>query len=267
MGFKNAEISAPKERKLYTGVAEMEVLGFNLPKNKVAEIYGIEEKDVKSSQYIFKNDSTGEESVRIEIFLRNEEYDILTRMNLYISNKDKVANSGNIQFINKCGQSCWSANREELISNDKLKWFDNTTARVAKDGEVNLYDFLCTLFNIDVGNSKTNIELENWNQLLKGDCTELNDLLKHFTDKYGFNKIKVLLGIKGKYQDVYSGSFARSYTTNYTWLMNNAKSDKGGGYKYFYNGSSELKEFELSVTENYFINPFESNTSEDNNPF
>jgi len=53
-----------------------------------------------------------------------------------------TSQAGNLQFLNHKGESAWGKDLDSIKANSNMAWFDTSKARVAKDGEVNLINFL-----------------------------------------------------------------------------------------------------------------------------
>lgn len=271
--WKNAKQSTASESKqLYTGVTLMSVLGCNPSKKALAKMYGKEESEIKDVVYV------GDKSTRLDFYLKKEEPSIITKMSIFVSNNERIAQSGKRQFINTRGQSAWAMSLDDIKNNSRMQWFDTSTARVAKEGEVQLFDFLCTLFNIAVGDPTTNLELAKWGELVKGNPVEINELIQFFKTDRQMNEINVLLGVKdGKYQDVFTGAFAKASAKTFLSLMQNASSATGG-FKSYYGDTALFQEFteekpkekDLPFDEEPTKNPFSflsNNESEIANPF
>jgi len=267
--FTNAPISSEESTKnsLYTGITTMKVLGFNPSKEEIAKIYGLDE--AKEPAYVRDGQST-----RIDMYLKKETPSILTKLSVFVSNTPRQAQSGNKEFINKKGQSCWAPSLEAIVANEKLAWFDSSTARQAREGEVMLYNILINLLNIDTNNDQTSIEFESWDRIVRGDCSEINGYIKTFNLKYADwfkGEINVLLGVKdGKYQQVYPNAVARPKSTNFSYILKQAESTLGGGFKAYY-GNGSFKEFTDEMpapeTNNDVSDIFASAPKELDNPF
>jgi hypothetical protein len=244
MSFLNAATGDVAEKKLYHGITEVEVIGFNPNKANIAKIYEMEESDVKEPSYVTP------EYTRLDCFVKKAEPKIISKISFFVSNKEvKGSLSDKYQFINNKGQSCWSTSLEALKMDSNLDWFDKSDIRIAKEGEVKLYSFLVALFNVDVKNKQNNLKLESWDKIVKGDVSELNKYIQHFKINHQYNSVKVLFGIKdGKYQDLYSEVFARKSQNNYSYLMKAATAEKGG-FKSYFGNSPVFQEFDLNKVE------------------
>lgn len=255
MSFLNAQTSEGVEKKLYTGITEVKVLGFNPTVENIAKIYNTEESKIKDPKY------TTPDYTKLDCYIKKDEPSMINKITFFVSNKDVQGSlSGKYQFINTKGQSCWSIGLEALKSDKNLDWFDKGDFRIAKEGEVKLYSFLIALFNIDVTNKENNLKLESWDKIAKGDCTELNKYIEHFRKTLGYDSLKVLLGVKdGQYQDVFSEAFCRKSQSNYSYLMKTAMAEKGG-FRSFFGNSPVFQEFDpnaIAPTTNTFAPPVE----------
>lgn len=222
MSFKTAEQKKTIERTLYYGVAKVKVLIVNPTHQQLIQIYN--NKEVKEPVYKYTNND-GVEGIRLDFFFKSETPDIIDKITFFLNNEPKISKTGSMQIINAQGQSTWTPD----INNITQEWFNKNNVRQAKDGEVALYDFLCTLFNIDTRDNKTNVVLETYEQIIKGNVKELNELLQYFNKERGLSEVQVLLGVKdGKYQAVYNGAFLGANSKNTTYLHDKAKSEYGG---------------------------------------
>jgi hypothetical protein len=222
-GGKEVKNLEPKVRHYFTGVADAEVLKFNPTKQEIMEIKGIENGDnIKDPEY--KTSMRDQTYRRIEIMMRIdpnveigkktpdgkliEEYAKEHYFNLtfLISDRDETSMGGNFRFINDRLQSTWGASLDAIKNNPKMAWFKTENARKAKEGEVQLYDFLYAWYSKSSSKEDpiTDFVLggdaqESWETLFSGDVTQLNNLIgdSEFSHPDGkHRKVAVLLGVE-----------------------------------------------------------------------
>lgn len=231
--LKNHTESEAKGKQLWTGVANMKVIAINPTVDELAKIYNTD--NVSEPTYVTENNN-GNTKVRLDFFLQNEENGIITSFPIWLENEARVSVAGNNQFINRKVQSTWSTSLEDLTANEKMSWFDMTTAREAKSGEVDLYEFLVKWTNAQTGES-VDLELSNFENLItKGDISELKEIMA----KIG-KTVNVLLGVRdGQYQSVYTKYVNRGHIASTKGFEKNLDGEYGE-FKANYANSLELK--------------------------
>ena len=148
-----------------------------------------------------------------------------------------VSQSGKFQFINEKGQNIYADSIESIVANPNLMWFDVKTARKAKVGEVDLYEFLIKFTNAST-DDEAKLHLENFDNMFNGDFSEIYQI----KDKLG-KPIKVLLGVKDEqYQDIYTKFIQRGHMSGTKTMEKNASAEFGG-FKSDYQNSMELKPY------------------------
>jgi hypothetical protein len=115
------------------------------------------------------------------------------------------------RFINQSLQSTWAESLDVIRNNEKMSWFDCDTARIARKGEVLLYNLLYAWFKF--ASTKENpikgFKLgedpsETFEDIVNGDVSMLNEMLDPDEDAYKFfshengevRKIAVMLGAR-----------------------------------------------------------------------
>jgi hypothetical protein len=228
---KEAQIS---EKKLYTGICPVELVAINPSVEELKALYNSDK--VVEPVYTSTSDE-GNKKVRLDFFIRNTDLDLITKFAIFLENKVNVSTTGKTQFINERIQSMYAESLDSITSNPKLTWFDIKTARPAKVGEVQLYEFLVKLTNASTDET-SNLKLENFDNLFNGNVEEL----KEINSKLG-KGVKVLLGVKdGIYQDVYNRYFQRIQVNGTDTMTKNATSEYGG-FNSDYQNSMELQEY------------------------
>ena len=228
MGFKakggvETKNLEPKVRHYFTGVADAEILRFNPTKSEIMEIKGIENgENLKDPEYkLTVQDKTYR---RIEVLMRVnpnveigkktadgkliEEYpsEHYFNMTFLVSDRDEVSSGGNFRFINDRLQSTWAPSIDAIKNNPGMSWFKTENARKAKEGEVQLYDFLYAWYNKSSSKEAPITDFilgdnaaETMETLFSGDVSLLNDLIgdENFSHPDGKpRKVAVLLGVE-----------------------------------------------------------------------
>lgn len=228
-------------RAVFTGIVDATPLIFNPTKQQLIEI-----KDVSPAgqQYVYEPkyanayERDGVQS-RLDLLFkikpnellvepdedgkRKNEYvdDYFFTLSLTISAEDELSKGGTnadgspkskkYRFINENLQSTWAESLDVIKGNPAMDWFITDTARIAKRGEVQLYNLLVSLFKM-VGtkdNPITGFKLgdnptETFIDIVNGDVSALNDILDpnskvftHFShDKDNIRKIALMLGVR-----------------------------------------------------------------------
>jgi hypothetical protein len=230
---KEAKIS---ERKLYTGICPVNVIAINPTVDDLKKIYNKDE--VNEPQYLSVNEE-GRTKCRLDFYIKSdlEDVDLLTKFSIYLEDKEDVSASGKKRFINLRTQSMYANSVEEIATNPNLTWFDIKTARVAKVGEVQLYEMLVRLTNASI-EEDSRLELSNLDAMIKGNVSELREI----NEKVG-KGLKVLLGVKdNQYQDVYNRFFMKKGQTRMDAMVKNATGEYGS-FKSDFQDSMTLQEY------------------------
>lgn len=192
--------------KKYYGIGTFKVVGFNLNLQELEKL-GVKYK----AEPQYTNIELGGKTVsKVVVYLKNEKFDVIRRVEYLISNEDRKSEKGSYQIINNINQTTWSSSIQECL--ESYSWFKDFGARIAKTGEVDLMTFITNWVNY-IAKTKdsenyTFCSLESFDKLVKGDVTELNTLLKSFN----VNEIKLLVYIKNGYESIYGKVVGRSYT-------------------------------------------------------
>lgn len=203
-------------RTLYTGLvnvqvvainptkAEMEKLGYQPQKDPVYTVeIGTDEKKqyTKIALYV-----TGEGSYKDNEGVVKKG-NVKSKIEYLISARQRVSQNGNIQFIDKFGNSAygstkgtenmgwfWGKDGKDLVTNNKI--------REAYEGEADLIAAIKAWMAVDFGRECT---IDNWTNLVNGNLNELTSLMKAQPN----NKLKVLAitSTDEKYQNIYNRMF------------------------------------------------------------
>lgn len=144
---------ASKANSLYTGVANLKVLGINPTQDQLAEILGDADKAHKfDTNYTIKENLNNIPVRPINIWVQDvDENTSPILMSLELADKEQSAqNTDSVRVINNYLQTTWSASVSAVTSNPKMSWFSDTGIRVAKIGEENYYRFVSTLVRYDL---------------------------------------------------------------------------------------------------------------------
>lgn len=233
MSFLNNHKEASSlERKLYTGVCTVDVIAINPTRQELAKLYNKE--DVVEPNYITVHED-GYKKLRLDVFVKNDEINLSSKFTIWLEDRDNVSLSGKFQFINEKGQNIYADSIEAIVANPNLLWFDVKTARKAKVGEVDLYEFLIKFTNASTDDD-AKLHLENFANMFNGDLSEIQ-MIK---EKLG-KSIKVLLGVKDEqYQDIYTKFIQRGHMSGTKTMEKNASAEYGG-FKADYQNSMDLQ--------------------------
>jgi len=160
------------EKKLYTGIAECNVVGINMSKEQMQALGWKVEKD---PEYI-DTAKDGTDTVTISIILK--ETTTGTYLPLRFTIWDKVrgkSKSETYQYLNNLGWEAWAKSEDELKST-----FASRPYRLAKEGESAFYNFMRKWLCLKGDDA----ELEfNLNKLLRGNFRELHDVVSTFSEQ------------------------------------------------------------------------------------
>ena len=194
-------------KKLYTGLADVSVVMIN------PTLTELQEKGVnfKEEPVYTSIADAGHKKVRLDIWVTNPVTG-LNKIAFFLEDYSKESAAGNYQFINAYGQSTWGKSVEDVT--ERLSWFNTEGMKLAKQGEVELVDFLKNLLSIGKDN-KTGID--KIEKLFNGDVSELKDIFTKFAER----KVQVLFVVKESngewYQNIYARYFSRAGTKSTTY--------------------------------------------------
>jgi hypothetical protein len=213
----------PKVKNYFTGVADAEILKFNPTKQEIMEIKGIENGDnIKDPDYkitiqdrvyrkleilmrVNPNVELGKKTIDGKLI---EDYpnDHYFNVSFLVSDRDETSSTGNFRFINDRLQSTWAPSLEAIKDNSSMSWFKTDNVRKAKEGEVQLYDFLYAWYNKSSSKEEPITDFilgddatSTMEALFSGDVSLLNELIgdENFSHPDGkARKVAVLLGVE-----------------------------------------------------------------------
>ena len=201
-------------KKLYTGLAPIQIKMVNPTAKQIADFYGVEESKIKDVNYILEKD--GEFTTRLDFFYETHlesKANLKGKFSIFIRKETRESKSGKKQFIDDFTRTSWAMNLSELSQNqEKVKDFmrvDMSTARESFPGEETVYKLLKAYGNISPRNKP--LKLSNTDQLFKGNADELNKFFEFFNNQQG--GVLVMMGVRDyKYQDVFTGHFMPLHT-------------------------------------------------------
>ena len=229
-------------KAVFTGIVDAIPLAFNPTKQQIIQIKGIpmeRQQSINEPNYVGVFERDGIKQTKLDVLMKinpnellcdkdengvviKKEYldDFYFNLNFTISAEDEVSSDkdkdGNpktpkYRFINESLQSIWAESIDAIKANPKLDWFKTETARVAKKGEVMLYNLLSAMYKL-VGTKEkpiTGFKLgedptATFLDIVNGDVSMLNDLLDKNSKAYSYfshddgtvRKVAVMLGAK-----------------------------------------------------------------------
>jgi len=210
--------------KYWQGVGNFKVVAIN-PTMEEANKIGVKLKTEPKYTDIQVGDNVRN---KIVFFVKNEEKEILTRVEFLVASQQEISQNGNKRIINNFGRHTWSKDIDTLKANSKMSWFKTEKARYAYVGESDLIDFIAAWANVA---SDGEVALDTIDVIVKGNVSELRKLMNSIKD----NEVRLMLGVKvgddGKlYQQVYSRWYGRPYIKTNTQLIKSLN-DEYGAFK------------------------------------
>jgi hypothetical protein len=221
MNYQELEIGSgftSGSKKLYMGIAPIQIIMVNPSTKKLADFYNTEEEKIKDPVYIKDGDNP---STRLDFYYVNHpefHTEFKGKFSIFVQGNTRESKAGKKQYIDAFTRTSWAHSLSDLsAAQENVKEFlrlDMSTVREAKPGEETIYSLLKAYGNI-VPKTKP-LELNDFKQLVKANGKELEDFFSYFnTSGAGVN---VMMGIKdAKYQDIYTGVFMplKSKVTDY----------------------------------------------------
>ena len=218
-----------KEHKFYTGIGNFVPVGINLNFNELREAGFLRTKEP-----VYEVSVNNEMKRKITFYLKNEATNVKLPVDFFISAKDRRSQSGNYGIINNYGQSTFGESVQSVL--DKMEWFSSVGARIAKEGEKELLDFLVSWLNVKnfvskedalAGEKPDEVFIEDWNALVNG---EVSELVKYL-EAYPNNEVQCFIFLKDKkYMNVYNKRFERATTTSLANWIIYAEKQAASGY-------------------------------------
>jgi hypothetical protein len=210
MALKGERVEV-QERKLYTGLADLSVVSVNPTKEELMTL--LDTENISDAMVEYDNTKEGLTGLRIDFWMKNEEFSILTKASFFIADEVRTSQTGKTQFINDIGQTSWAMDSATAVSNlAKYKGlFRGTGVREAMNGEERLYEFLVNWSGVDQRADDSEVSLDSaWDVLCSGDVSELDRYVKAFAG----DKVRALLTVRNEqYQGVYDRVFSKANST------------------------------------------------------
>jgi hypothetical protein len=231
-----------KEPQLYCGLGELKTIAINPSREEIDKIYNIErtEEDTRPPIEYVKENTDGDNQVRISIYAEEISTEEIFSFNFYITDKTRVNRNGDKkEYINQVAQSTWADDPENLPD-----WFKNFTdrnqniiapknVRPARMGESAFYNFIrTTMRSADIYSPETDFNLD-FKKLLREDFSELRQFL--IPSGYAFPYTALLYintvekdGEFKTYNNIYTDAFL---TTGYVAKLNSKCEDYVNTFK------------------------------------
>lgn len=219
MALKGKEES--KGFKLFTGLADVNIISFNPDYATLKEYFGGSDK-TKEPIYSKEGDVKDKDQnvvgqcqqLRLDIWVENKELGVgRHKSSIFLEDRLRpVSQAGNYQWINDVGQTIWMNEEHTNISDVQRKMFDLTrNPRRAHVGEEMLYQMIQRWARVDQKSADSELKLEtSWTDLVNGNVSELNN----FITQLGGYKVRVNLGVQdNKYQVFFTGYFMKEGDT------------------------------------------------------
>lgn len=254
-------------KKLYMGIAPIQIVMVNPSTKKLADFYNTEEEKIKEPVYIKDGENP---STRLDFYYVNHpdfDTEFKGKFSIFVQGNTRESKSGKKQYIDAFTRTSWAHSLSELsAAQENVKDYlrlDMSTVREAKPGEETIYNLLKAYGNI-VPRTKP-LELSDFKQLVKGNGKELEDFFSYFNATGA--GVNVMMGIKdAKYQDIYTGVFMPLKTKLSDYAKKNIEGEYG--FKSYYESYTFSEFIPTEAPEsNEVESPFEngilkSNTSD-----
>jgi hypothetical protein len=212
INIRSSEEQVVANIKKYIGVGNFKVVGINCTLDELEKLGFNYQKEPQ-----YKVELGGKQYSKVVFYVRNEKLDIQNKLEFLISNEEVVFSTGSKKFVNDLAQSSVGASLEAVLArtNDKgVSFFKNVNARAAKNGEVEILEFLVAWFNIKNFVSKKEADAKiqpdtvqiNFAALVDGNVSELRKYHAVAKD----NEVKLLLHEDKGYVNVYNRYFDRA---------------------------------------------------------
>lgn len=226
MNLDNIKQRTEVDKKLFTGLADLNVLAINPDAARIQEITGRDE--VKESEYgSFADDGTAK--LRLDIWLANAELGISPfKHTIWCEDRESISSKGSVQYINEAGVQTWG--KVNPSENEKMAWFTRVPHRVAYVGETDLYNFLVAWLCYDQKVDNAPMLLDTpFSEIVNGNIEELTSLQNVLSER----QVRMLTSVKdGKYQTVYPKVVTQAGSKYKTSYENELKRDREAGYPY-----------------------------------
>lgn len=224
MKINNSNDRVVPEFKKYYGIGNFKVVGIN---SSLVELEALGYPFTKEPEY--KVNISGKDYSKLVFYVHNAELDIKTKLEFLLSDREVEFSTGSKKYVNDLAQSSIGDSLETCLGRTNksgVAFFKNVNARAAKEGEVELLEFLVAWFNIKNFVSATEhakgikpdtVEI-NFANLLKGDVSEL----KRYHTMAKDNEVKLMVEVNNGYMNIYNRYFDRatSSLSNFAKYLN-----------------------------------------------
>lgn len=212
MKIRSSEEQVVPVIKKYIGIGNFKVVGINSTLAQLEEL-GFNYKQEPNYKVTIGDDTYS----KAVFYVRNEELNINNKLEFLINNKTITFSTGSQKFVNDLGQSSIGQSLQECLARTGKgggTFFKDVNARPAKQGEVELLEFLVAWFNIkNFVTQKETAEgiapdtvIIDFNKLVAGDISELRGYLSLAKD----NEVKLMITVVNDYSVVYNRYFDRA---------------------------------------------------------
>ena len=241
---------------LYTGLQDFKIIAFNPTKEQLDnDIYP--GGDSRDPVYTSVGED-GQAKLRVDIFIKNEEHNIITKATYFLEDKvrdESQNNPGSCEWINEVGQTYWTTSEDG--SSDYQWIIVGKNPRRAMVGEADLYGFLLAWTNLKPSEDSEIKLSTTWSDLVKGNVKELNQMIGMFKNSNDeVRGVRHLMGVKAVedknnpdkfnyYQDVYT-KVVLPEGSNYTKGLRNQVTGEYG-WKSDFQDSFEFQVFKVPM--------------------
>lgn len=230
MNIRNSnEPVVPQVVKKY-GIGNFKVVGVNCT---LAELEALEFPYKKEP--VYRVELEGKMYQKIVFYVQNVEHNVKNKVEFLIHKDTVYYSTGSKRFVNDLAQSSIGKSLEECLAREHngATFFKNVNARPARQGEVELYEFLVAWFNLKnfvtpkervAGLEPDRVDID-FERLLTGDVSELKQLVVIAKE----NEVKLLVHIVNDYMNIYARYFDRA-SANLTNFSKYLRQQEKQGY-------------------------------------
>lgn len=195
-----------KSHTKYVGMFNAKVIAVNPNTEELGKILGT--TIAKDPEYMGEN-AEGKPKVTLSIWLQDTKTAEVFNVRFNLEDSVVESKTSKYQFINDIGSTSYAETENDLPS-----WFVTRDYRKAKKGEEIVYKFLrAWLSNLEYNDPSTELKLDDWKKLMKGNMSEIKDVIAANTDQ----EICCLATIRtaddgNEYQSIYSREFLPAYS-------------------------------------------------------
>lgn len=206
------EVVVPVSKK-FIGIGNFKVVGINSSLKELEEL-GFNYKQEPN----YKVEINGKMYSKLVFYVRNEALGINSKLEFLLSKEYVTFTSGKQKFVNDLGMSSIGSTLEECLArttkNGGTTFFKNINARAAKEGEVELLEFLIAWFNIKnfvtqkeaAEGKQADTVVINFDALVTGYVSELREYLTMAKN----NEVKLMVHVVNDYMVIYNRYFDRA---------------------------------------------------------